>query len=398
MKTKLGGTIIVSQTIQTLSAVVKRIPLGTNLSLVRLMYVMMQGHFLSSRGSIHSALNEAGCCKEETKRIWSAFAYGQWSITSLISCWRDHVLSEQQWKGHKREGYQGIAGDITSFRRPNLSTWQAKLYQGVFGKALKAVGFGLIAEIASVDKQRFALIKKVLRSKAEQGTEKKLKTSLLKWLAQHLAEKEIALLDAGFKLFELHSSGLKNYIVRQASNCTARRNVLPLYKGRGRKACYGELIRPLARKHKGKTSEACEPDELTIFELEGQSIEVHTWHELVRSDQKPCDEHQTFSLIAFFDPRYKQPLVLASSLRLKPKSVFLFYQDRWPIEQVPLAAKQMLGCKRMFVFNPESIFRLPELALLVGNILTYLAATLATIPSGFWDTNPKKRQAGYAGL
>ncbi len=358
---------------------------------------MLQGRFLSSRGSIYSALSESTFSNEEIRRIWGAFAYGQWSITRLVNSWRGHVLSEKQWEGHEREGYQGIAGDITSFRRPKLRTWQGRLYQSIFSRAVKAVGFGLIAEIGSVGKQRFALIKKILRSKAEQGTEKELKMSILKWFTQHLSEKEIALLDAGFKLLEIQVSGLKNYIVRQASNCTARRNFLADYQGRGRRASYGELIRPLAREHKDHQLEASPADEVTKFELEGRTIEVQVWHDLVRSDQKPSQDNQTFSLMLFFDPRYKTPLVLASSLKLKPKSILLFYQDRWPIEQVPLAAKQMLGCHRMFVFARESIFRLPELALLTGNILTYLAATLPTIPAGFWDTNPKKHQAGFVG-
>ena len=38
-----------------------------------------------------------------------------------------------------------------------------------------------------------------------------------------------------------------------------------------------------------------------------------------------------FSLMVFFDPLYKQPLVLAVSLPLKPKSVYLLYKDRWPV-------------------------------------------------------------------
>lgn len=361
------------------------------------MWSMLTGAFLASRGGIFAALQHSGFSTEEIRRSWGAFCYGQWSITRLITAWRAHVKSEGEWKAHSYEGYQGIAADITSFRRPNLRTWQGKLYQSIFSKAVKAVGFGLIAEIGSVGGQRLALIKKILRSKAEQGTEKQLKISLLNWLAEHQVKNEITLLDAGFKLFELHSSGLKNYIVRQASNCTARRNVLPSYQGKGRKASYGELIRPLARKHKDHQLAASPADEGTKFELEGRTIEVQLWHDLVRSDQKPSDAHQSFSLMAFFDPRYKTPLVLATALKLKPKSVFLFYQDRWPIEQVPLAAKQMLGCKRAFVFNSEAIFRLPELALLTGNILTYLAATLPTIPSGFWDKNPKKHQVAYVG-
>jgi hypothetical protein len=49
-----------------------------------------------------------------------------------------------------------------------------------------------------------------------------------------------------------------------------------------------------------------------------------------------------------------------------------------------LAAKQMVGAHRACVFGDESRYRLPELALLAGNILAYVAAT-AAVATGFWD-------------
>ena len=52
---------------------------------------------------------------------------------------------------------------------------------------------------------------------------------------------------------------------------------------------------------------------------------------------------------------------------------------------MPLAAKQMLGAHRAFVFGGESRHRLPELALLAGNVLTYVAATSVAVATGFWD-------------
>ncbi len=64
--------------------------------------------------------------------------------------------------------------------------------------------------------------------------------------------------------------------------------------------------------------------------------------------------------------------------------------DRWPVEQIPLVAKQMLGLHRQFVFAPESCQRLPELAMLVGNVLSYLALVLPPMPTGFWDRSPQK--------
>jgi len=48
----------------------------------------------------------------------------------------------------------------------------------------------------------------------------------------------------------------------------------------------------------------------------------------------------------------------------------------------------MLGLHRQFVFADESCFRLPELSLIAGVLLTYLAAVLPPIPSGFWDRSP----------
>jgi hypothetical protein len=171
---------------------------------------------------------------------------------------------------------------------------------------------------------------------------------------------------------------------------TARRNHLPSYKGRGAKPKYGHCIRPLARSYKGKSITASEPDESSSFELAGRMIQIQAWHNLVRPDQKPSQMNKTFSLMVFHDPLYQQPLVLAVSLSLQPESVFLLYTDRWPIEQIPLAAKQVLGLKRAFVFQPDAICRLPALALLTGNILSYLAASLPAIPTGFWDTQPKQ--------
>ena len=50
----------------------------------------------------------------------------------------------------------------------------------------------------------------------------------------------------------------------------------------------------------------------------------------------------------------------------------------------------MVGAHRQFMHANESIQRLPELALLVGSILTFLAATAPLTPMGFWDRLPKR--------
>ena len=94
--------------------------------------------------------------------------------------------------------------------------------------------------------------------------------------------------------------------------------------------------------------------------------------------------------IAFSPDSSKKPWLLASSVKLTPESVFAIYKDRWPVEQIPLSAKQMIGAHRQFVHNEESIQRLPELALLAGAVLSFFAATMPAIPTGFWDRKPKR--------
>ena len=80
---------------------------------------------------------------------------------------------------------------------------------------------------------------------------------------------------------------------------------------------------------------------------------------------------------------------MATALDLAPRDVCALYRDRWPVEQLPLAAKQLLGAARQFGWAPETCQRLPELALLGGAVLAYLAATQAAVPTGFWDRCPR---------
>ncbi|MBV7334416.1 hypothetical protein KFU94_40505 [Chloroflexi bacterium TSY] len=59
----------------------------------------------------------------------------------------------------------------------------------------------------------------------------------------------------------------------------------------------------------------------------------------------------------------------------------------------------MIGLHRQFVHADEACFRLPELGLLAGNLLSHLAASLPPIPTGYWDREPQAtRQAAPRSL
>ncbi|MBV7328891.1 hypothetical protein KFU94_11635 [Chloroflexi bacterium TSY] len=99
--------------------------------------------------------------------------------------------------------------------------------------------------------------------------------------------------------------------------------------------------------------------------------------------------NRTYSIYVIQDPAYNTPLVLATVMTLQPETIYLVYLERWPVEHPPLASKQMIGLHRQFVHADEACFRLPELGLLAGNLLSHLAASLPPIPTGYWDREPQ---------
>jgi hypothetical protein len=111
------------------------------------------------------------------------------------------------------------------------------------------------------------------------------------------------------------------------------------------------------------------------------------WDALVLPDA--AADAATFAVVALHDPRHREPLLIASPLPVTPQVLCALYRDRWPVEQLPLAAKQMVGAARQFVHAPETCPRLPELALLAGAVLSHVAATAPAIPTGFWDRQPR---------
>lgn len=383
--------------IQVIEHIVQVAPVGTDLGLLFLLWSMVNGSFLLSRGAVFPALQATGLDKERSRRSWAAFRYGAWTIEKLIAAWRGYVLSEGKWQSHRYEGYRPVSVDWTAFWRPQLKGWKGKMFHRLAQRALPGVAFGVIVDVGEVEGERIPLLRRILRIEGEDLSEKALKEHTLRWVAETLAEDEVAVLDAGVKISHCQEAGLARYVVRMASNCTGRRNFLPNRKHRGRRPIRGAVVRPLARTHKGRVIPASKPDLELSFTWEGREIKVHGWKDLILAGLKPDPHHETFTIWVFFDPLYQDPLVLGTNVDLTPESVFAIYLDRWPVEQVPLAAKQMIGLHRQFVFALESIQRLPELALLAGNMLTYMAAVLPPMPTGWWDRHPKKHPAACAG-
>jgi len=247
-----------------------------------------------------------------------------------------------------------------------------------------------VGQVGEINGQRIALPQAFARVHPKDPREARLWRDILKNIDKTLGADEIVVVDAGVKVRDLQAAGLERYVVRLANNFTARRNTLPEYCGAGHPPVYGELIRPLARRYKEKTLTATTPDETQNWDEEGRSMRAEIWRNLVLPDCAPQAHNPTFDVYAIYDPSFETPWLLATPVVLRPISVRAIYKDRWPVEQIPLSAKQMIGSHRQFVHADETIQRLPELALLAGSLLSFLAATTPATPTGFWDRKPKR--------
>lgn len=368
-----------------LTTLLRRVPLGTNLGLLSLMWALLSGRFLHSRGALFPALADLGVSDAAVRRASAALTCGRFQMTHLIQDWNQRVLQEGHFQPHSHEGIRPVPVDLVGFFRPKLVGCPTKHYTSQAGKALPALAFGMVGATGSVGEARLCLPRLLVEADPTDQSEADHQKRTVIQAAQTRAQDEALIFDAGFPLTQLLSVPALVFVVRGPKNFTARRTYLPAYAGQGRHAEYGEVVRPLARTYNGKTIPATPPDAVVEWTEGEHTIRALLFNDLVASDAKPGSP--SFRCVVIVAPRSREPLVLLTNLpvAVSAQAVRCLYRDRWPIEQMPLAAKQMLGAARSFVFASQSRTRLPQLALLAGNVLSYVAATSAPVATGFWD-------------
>ena len=379
-----------NHTITVLSQLVEGLPVGTNLALLQFMWMLVSGALLPNRGAMFPALKSIGLSDAETRRAWVAFRRGVWQIAILLRIWQEYVMGLEGWQLHSYEGYRPVTVDVTAFWRPALQNCPSKHYHPAANRALPAVIFGIVGQVGELNGQRIALPRAFERVHPKDTSEKRLWQDLLQQVKKGLTNDEIAVLDAGVKVSHLQDAGIECYVLRLAKNFTARRNFLPEHGKKGRKPRFGALVRPLTRTHKNKTLTASTPDETFTWQENGKTLKAEIWRYLVLNKTAPSQNNKVFDVYLIHDPDFDAPWLLATPVKLQAASVRAIYRDRWPVEQIPLSAKQMVGAHRQFVHAEESVQRLPELALLAGSILSFLSATVPATPTGFWERKPKR--------
>src|SRR5205823_2908866 len=147
-----------------LGVILADVPVGTNLGLFWLLWALISGRFLLSRGAVFPALADGGLPADAVRRSGAALAYGRWAIETLVQAWHQVVLQEDRWHAHSYEGFRPVACDLVGFFRPRLSGCLSKHYQSGADKALPAIVFSVVAAAGAVGKARLPLLRLPLRA------------------------------------------------------------------------------------------------------------------------------------------------------------------------------------------------------------------------------------------
>jgi hypothetical protein len=214
---------LISRLNSMLSRVVARVPVGTNLGLFHLLWRLLSGRLLQSRGAVIPGLADFGLPEAAVRRAWAALAYGRWRTARLLGAWQHRVHAEGHWQAHRPGGYRPVACDLVGCWRPRLPGWATKHYCAPAGKALPAIPLGIAARIGSVGTQRLALPGLFVRTETAEPGEPALQQRLLQQTHALLATDAVLVTDRGFPLAQLHAAGLTRSVRRGPTNFTARR-------------------------------------------------------------------------------------------------------------------------------------------------------------------------------
>jgi hypothetical protein len=391
---------LVYRTQEAIIAITKDLCQGTNLAIHDVLLTLMSGRLLESRGAIIPALSAMNLNKKECLRTRKAIQKGAWSIRQLLEKSFSWTKTHTKWQPLTVAGYAIKAIDTTCIYRPRLVTCKTKHYSSIAGKALPAINFAVLSAIGRIEKQKVSVPQLLIRGDDHALTEEALMQRICEQSLTYLTSNDVVTADRKFPVMVMLESKIEKVVVRRATNFTVRRVLDPTSRTdqtRGRPRKRGELIRPLPRMHKGVVHAASTPDETSTWtDSQGRVLEAQMWRNVVLTEQvgwsderKALNAKQQWRVVVVKHPDYLMPMVILLNLELSPVEAYTAMGGRWGVEQLPLVSKQLLGGHRMFVFEPEMCFRLPELTFLAASILMVVAGSCEVMPSGWWDMKAK---------
>jgi hypothetical protein len=108
----------------------------TNLGLLHLVWMLVSGQVLATRGAVIPGLRACGLSRGAVRRASAAMEQGAWASGPLLTRWVALVGAEGRWQAQTHGGYHPVAVDVTGFWRPRLQDCPTTHYHAEAGKAL----------------------------------------------------------------------------------------------------------------------------------------------------------------------------------------------------------------------------------------------------------------------
>jgi len=259
---------------------------------------------------------------------------------------------------------------VTGFWRPQLQACPTRHDNAEAGSALPAILVGLVGRVGSVGSQRLALPLAWVRADPADPRSSTHERLLVRVAVAQCAADDALVLDASFGISLLQEEGATRFVMRCAKNSTFRRATPPAYCGRGRIPTRGVLVCPLARTFKGTLLAATPPNRTQTWQDAGVTLRAEIWDDVVLCDAAPGSP--SFTVIAVHDPRYREPLLLASPLTVTAQTLAALYHDRSRRRTAALGRQTNAGAPPA----RSSMRRKP-------------ASGCPALPTGFWDRRPQ---------
>ena len=181
-----------------LCALVAGVPLGTKFGLVLMLWMLLTGRLLGSRGAVIPALSALGLPPAVVRRTWAALGQGAWTADQLLVKWQGSVAQERQWQPQPVGGYFPVAGDVTGFWRPHLRGCPTQHYSAAAGKAVPAIPVGIVAQIGRAYGQRLGVPLALVRAPAGEPSPRAHDRALVRAAVAVLTPQDAFVVDRAF--------------------------------------------------------------------------------------------------------------------------------------------------------------------------------------------------------
>jgi len=193
----------IARTAAFLARLVQRLPIGTNLALAHLLFTLLAGHLLGSRGALFPALSAAGLDPQQTCRAVAALREGTWSIPPLLERLHHLITKEKQAPPVRIGTWQPLLLDWVGFFRPRLTDCTSKHFDSRAGKALPAIEIGMMARLLHVGKRTFPCLIALVRHGDT--------LALLQMARARQASEDVLVVDRQVKIGHLQAAGITCY-------------------------------------------------------------------------------------------------------------------------------------------------------------------------------------------